>query len=97
MLLATIGDNIVETLYLNRVTEVREHKNPHPSPIPSIQSWDVSCFLKVAQTVAQHCMEGMGEEKLSFSLLKSGKRQKVHLGQSVSTHFVADCSLAMSF
>ena len=36
-------------------------------------------------------MEGMGEETLSFPLLKSGKRQKVHLGRSVSTHFVADC------
>ena len=35
----------------------------------------------------------MGEETLSFPLLKSGKRQKVHLGRSVSTHFVADCSL----
>ena len=33
----------------------------------------------------------MGEETLSFPLLKSGKRQKVHLGRSVSTHFVADC------
>ena len=31
-------------------------------------------------------MEGMGEETLSFPLLKSGKRQKVHLGRSVSTH-----------
>ena len=30
----------------------------------------------------------MGEETLSFPLLKSGKRQKVHLGRNVSTHFV---------
>ena len=36
-------------------------------------------------------MEGMGKETLSFPLLKSGKRQKVHFGRSVSTHFVADC------
>ena len=36
-------------------------------------------------------MEGMGEEKLYFSLLKSVKHQKAPLGQSVSTHFVADC------
>ena len=70
----------------------REHKNPHPSPAPSIQSWGVYCFLKVARTVAQHCLEGMGEEKLSFPLWKSGKCQKVHLGRSASTHFVADCS-----
>ena len=96
MLLATIGDNTVETLYSNRVTSenIRIHT---PSPVPSIQSWDVSCFLKVARTVAQHCMEGMGEEELSFPLLKSGKCQKAHLGWSVSTHFVVDCSLTMSF
>ena len=37
-------------------------------------------------------MEGMGEKKLYFPLLKSGKRQKSLLGRSVSTHFVADCS-----
>ena len=36
----------------------------------------------------QHCTEGMGEEKLYFPLLKSGKRQKAPLGRSVSTHFV---------
>ena len=47
---------------------------------------------KIAETVAQHCMEGMGEETLSFPVLKTGKRQKVHLGRSVSTDFVADCS-----
>ena len=35
-------------------------------------------------------MEGMGMETLSFPLLKSGKRQKVHLGRNVSNHFVAD-------
>ena len=34
-----------------------------------IQSLDVCCFLHVARTVAQHCMEGMGEEKLYFPLL----------------------------
>ena len=46
--------------------------------------------------MAQHCMEGMGEETLSFPLLKSGKRQKVHLGRSVSTHFIADCWLSIN-
>ena len=70
-------------------TKLLRHENP--SPVPSIQSWDVSCFLKVARTVEQHCMEGMGEETLPFPLLKSGKRQKVHIGRSVSTYFVADC------
>ena len=37
-------------------------------------------------------MEGVGEEKLNFALLKSVKCQKARLGQSVSTHFVAGCS-----
>ena len=41
--------------------------------------------------MAQHCVEGMGEEKLYFLLLKSVKRQKAPLGQSVSTHFITDC------
>ena len=39
-------------------------------------------------------MERMGDETLSFLLLKSGKRQKVHLGRNVSTHFVADWSFS---
>ena len=58
----TIGDKIVETLYSNRVT--------------SVQSWGVCCFLKVARTSAQQRMEGMGEKKLYFLLLKSVKRKK---------------------
>ena len=41
--------------------------------------------------MAQHCMEGVGEEKLYFPLLKSVKLQKAPLGRSVSTHFVAEC------
>ena len=36
-------------------------------------------------------MEGMEEEKLYFLLLKSIKRPKGPLGQSVSANFVADC------
>jgi len=36
-------------------------------------------------------MEGMGKEKLYFLLLKLVKRKKPSLGQSLSTHFVADC------
>ena len=44
----------------NKQGNFREHKNPHPSPVPSIQSWGVCCFLKVARTAAQHCIEGMG-------------------------------------
>ena len=36
-------------------------------------------------------MEGMGEEKVYFFLLKSIKRPKGPLVQSVSANFVADC------
>ena len=43
--------------------------------------------------VAQHCMEGMGEEKLFFSPLKSGKCQKAPLEENVLTYFVDDCRL----
>ena len=89
---STIGDKVFETLYGN----FREHKNSHPSPVPSTvpstQSWGVCCFLKVrvARTVAQHCMEGMGEEKLYFSLLKAGKHQKAVV---VSQLFLSPFSL----
>ena len=38
----------------------------------------------------QHCMEGMGEGKLYFLLLKLVKHKKAPLGQSVSTSFVTD-------
>ena len=36
-------------------------------------------------------MEGMGEEKLYFHLLKSVNSQKAPLGQSVSTDYVTNC------
>ena len=36
-------------------------------------------------------MEGMGEEKVYFFLLKSIKRPKGPLVESVSANFVADC------
>ena len=89
----TIGDKIVETLYSSRTKQESQQKNPHPSPVPSIQSWGVCCFLQVARTSALHCVEGMGEEKLYFLLLKPVKRKKSPVqGQSVSTRFVADCS-----
>ena len=62
----TIGDKVVAL----KQGQFREQKNPHPSILPSIQSWGVSCFnfFQVARTAAQHCMEGMGEEKLYFPL-----------------------------
>ena len=42
-------------------------------------------------------MEGMGEEKLCFPLLKSVNHQKAPFWQSVSTAFVACCRLIPNF
>ena len=36
-------------------------------------------------------MKRMGKEKLYFPHLKALKRHNAPLGQTVSTHFVADC------
>ena len=71
-------------LYLQRT------KHSTPTPLSSIQSWGVCCFLQVAWTVAQHYMEGMGKEKLHFSLLELANCQKGPLGKSVSTYFVTN-------
>jgi len=93
----TVGDKSFETLSSNGVT--LENKIIHIPllPLPSIQSWVVWYFLQVARTAAQHWMEGEGEEKLYYVLLKSAKRHKGPLGQSVSTNFVADCSLHLEW
>ena len=40
--------------------------------------------------MAQRYMEGMGKEKLHFSLLELAKCQKGPLGKSVSTNFVTN-------
>ena len=55
---------------------LREQNSPHPSPIPSIQSWGISCFQQVARTAAQRCMEGVGEGKIYFSPFKLARRQR---------------------
>lgn len=36
----TIGDKVVAL----KKDQFREHKNAHPSILPSIKSWGVSCF-----------------------------------------------------
>ena len=55
------------------------------TPHPSIQRWEICCFLQVAQTVAYHCMEwggggwggGVGAgAKPYFPLFKSANYQK---------------------
>lgn len=54
------------------------------SPVPSIQSWGIFCFLPVAQTAAKRCLEvGGGENVLA-------KCQKDPLAQSVS-NFLSNC------
>ena len=84
-----IRDQIVETLFSTGVTS--ENKTIHtPPPIPSSQCWGGCCFVQVAGTVAQHCVEGVGWEKLCFPLFKLAK-YRGSLVQSVSTKFVADC------
>ena len=77
-------------------TTFGEQNNPHPSPLPSIQSWGVCCFLQIARTAAQHCMEEIGERNLYFLFFKLAKRQKGSWGRSVSTNFVADCSYTIN-
>ena len=54
----------------------RRTKESAPLPSPLRSKLGVCYFLKVARTSAQQCMEGMGEEKLYFPLLKSVKRKK---------------------
>ena len=79
--ISTIGDKTVETLYSDRVTSEKEKFHTPPLPPP----FKVGIFVFFYLTVAQHCMEGMGEEKLYFALLKPS------LGRSFSTHFVSKC------
>ena len=74
-----IGNKIVEAFCSKRV--VSENKTIHtPHLLPrSTQSWGVCCFIQVVQTAVQHCMEGIGEEKLYSPFLKSVKIKKPHL------------------
>ena len=54
----TIDDKIVDTMYSNRVSS--ENKRIHtPALSPPFK-----VAAELARTVAQHCMDGMGEEKL---------------------------------
>ena len=52
-------------LKLGSVREESQSTAPEPS-ICSKQVEVFCCFLQVAQTVAQHCLEGMGEVQLYF-------------------------------
>ena len=46
--------------------------------------------------MAQRYMEGMGKEKLYFSLLELAKCRKGPLGKSVSTNFVTNVANSLS-
>ena len=70
----------------------REQNNLRLSPFPQSK---VECLLQVSCTATQHCVEGVGEEKLHFPLLKSAKRHKGPLTQGVSANFVAAIEVAI--
>ena len=94
---ATRQQNFWQTVYSNSVTS--ENKTIHPPSPHLFRPFKVGvfcCFLQAAWTATQHCMEGMGEEKLYFLLLKSIKHPKGPLRQSVSENFVADCGSSLA-
>ena len=83
---STIGEKNWDSVL--KYGNLREQKNHTPTP-PLHPKLGCLFFLQVAPTAAQHCMEGIGEEKLYFPLLKLVKRQKAPFRFSVSTNFVA--------
>ena len=69
-------------IVLNR-EEFKERKNSTPLPCPLHSK--LGCLLfswGSSRTAAQHCMEGVGEKKPHFPVLKSEKRRKSPLGRS---------------
>lgn len=83
----TIHDKIVETLSSNGVTSENKTINIHAPTPPYSAPFKVGvwfCLLQVAQTAAQHCIEGVDKEKLHLPFLKATKHQKGPLGQKVS-------------
>ena len=81
----TIGDKIGHLQRTNESTSL-----PPSLPLPSIQSCGACCFY-IASSNSGTTLHG-GDEggKALFPLLKSIKRQKAPLGQSISTNFVTD-------
>ena len=64
---STLRWSLTTLLSSNGVT--LESNTIPPPPPTCIQSCGVDCFRQVARTVAQHCMEGVGEGKLNFPFL----------------------------
>ena len=67
-----------------------ERKNNPQRPLLHSKLGCLLVLFGSSNSSAQHSMEGVGEGKLNFPLLKSAKRQKGPLEQSVSTYSVAD-------
>ena len=80
-----------------KLGNVREQTNPQPLTLPFVQSWGVCCFLQVAWTAAQHCMEGMGEGQLYFPFFELAKHCRGPFKGSVPTKYVTDCRLTINF
>ena len=70
-----------------------EQNNPYPSPRSPFIHSKLSCMLFSTGSNSGKTFCGGEEGKRHFHLLKSEKRQKGSLGQSVSTNFDADCEL----
>ena len=72
-----------------------ENKTIHtpPSPRSPFIHSKLSCMLFPTGSNRGKTFCGGGEWKRHFPLLKSEKRQKGSLGQSVSTNFDADCGV----
>ena len=79
-----------ETLPSN---DLGEQNNPYPSSRSPFIHSKLSCMLFSTGSNSGKTFCGGEEGKRHFHLLKSEKRQKGSLGQSVSTNFDADCGL----
>ena len=83
----TIGDKIVETLYLNRV--VSENKGIRTPPLsPPLKVGVFVVFYRQLEQGYNIARRGWGRKAI-FRPLEDVK--KPSFGRSVSTHFVADC------
>ena len=81
----TIGDKLVETLYLNRVTS--ENKRNYTPPLHSKLGRLLFSTGSFNSGTALHGGDGKG--KVYYTLSKSAKREKAPFERSVSTNFVA--------
>ena len=52
-----------------------EQNNTHPSPLPSIQRWDVCCFLQKDQLHGQ----STGSSNSSTTLRGGGKEENINI------------------